>query len=224
MKDFLAFAQERRSVRKFSSKSVSDEDIADCLLAASFAPSAGDIQPWEFVVIRDVSVRDAIVSSCEDAGWLSTAPVLVIILLNVHRAVSYHGEEGVLWSRDSVCAAIQNFLLAATSRGLGSCWVASFQSASILEAIGAPDSVLPVAVLPLGFSAQSLIEKDVNPLDQMTFWDVYGQRRSTEDINMEFKNFGELVHKRLSDTKRSLEESPPSFISSLKEKISSWKK
>ena len=176
MKDFLAFAQERRSYRRFNSKRVPEELVADCLLAASFAPSAGDLQPWEFVICRSDSARSSVARACEHQDWILEAPVIVVVLGDVDRASAYHGDLGGQWCRDSCCAAVQNFLLAAQERELAACWVSAFDDRLLREALSFPEHMVPVALVALGYSDEMLIEKAVTPLDQVTFFEEYGRK------------------------------------------------
>ncbi len=195
MEDFLSFAQERRSYRRFNKKPVSLEIVADCLLAASFAPSAGDIQPWEFVVVFESKNISAVARACEDQDWVHDAQVLVVVLADYLRAETYHGDVGRAWARDSCCAATQNVLLAAHQRGVGSCWVSSFDADLLQEAIGFPDHVAPVSVVALGYSDELLIEKEVTPLDQFTYFEEYGRARTDESEDM--SDYGEVFQRRL---------------------------
>lgn len=204
MKDFLAFAQERRSYRTYNTKSVSLELVADCLLAASFAPSAGDVQPWEFLVVEDAEQRAGVVRACEDQDWLHDAPTLVVVLGDTQRAEAYHGELGVKWCRDSCCAATQNLLLAAHERGLAGCWVSAFDDVLIQEALRLPDHVMAVSVVALGYSDELLIEKSVTPLDSLVHFDVYGRRRRDESEDM--GDYGEVFLARKQALSKRVEQ------------------
>lgn len=194
MKDFLAFAQERRSYRRFNARSVPQELIADCLLAASFAPSSGDLQPWEFVVISSSERRSQVVRACEHQDWLLDAPVLVLVLGDVDRASAFHGDLGEQWCRDSCCAATQNLLLGAHQRGLASCWVSAFDERLLRDAVGFPEDMIAVSLVAIGYSDELLVEKAVVPLDQVTYFERYGQ--SKLDKHEDLRDYGEVLRER----------------------------
>lgn len=221
MKDFVAFAQQRRSYRRFNSKQVPLELVADCLLAASFAPSAGDLQPWEFVIITEPESLRGVVRACEGQDWLAQAPVVVAVLGDGARAETFHGELGVRWCRDSCVAATQNLLLAAHERGLAGCWVSAFDEDLLLESLDCPGSSLPVALVALGFSDELLIEKAVTPLEQLCHFDSYGRRR--RDVDEDIKDYGDVFRKRkkelserLSSSREESGDSDSSFASRMK--------
>lgn len=229
MKDFVAFAQERRSYRRFNSKKVPLELVADCLLAASFAPSGGDLQPWEFVIITEPEALSGVVRACEGQAWLEQAPVVVAVLGDGARAETFHGELGARWCRDSCVAATQNLLLAAHERGLAGCWVSAFDEDLLLEALDCPASSLPVALVALGFSDELLVEKAVTPLEQLVHFDVYGQRR--RDVDADIKDYGDVFRKRKQELSERLsapvadsEESGSSFASRIRDLFGSSKK
>lgn len=204
MKDFLAFAQERRSYRRFRREVVPLEMIADCLLAASFAPSAGDIQPWEFVILSESEVLDGVVRACEAQDWLHDAPIIVLVLADLQKATDFHGDSGRLWARDSCSAAVQNLLLAAHERGLGSCWVSSFDETLLQEVVEFPDRMQPVALVALGFSDELLIEKSVHPLEQLIHFDTYGRGRRDQDTDI--NDYGDFFAKRKQEIESRLRE------------------
>lgn len=113
-KDILSFFEARRSVRTFSDKSVSEEDIALILRAASLAPTARNIQPWEFVIIRDTSRLKALTEMVSPNGaLLGTAAVGIVVFC---KETKYYLEDG--------SAAITQALLAAAALELGACWIA----------------------------------------------------------------------------------------------------
>lgn len=142
----------RRSIRKYDPRPVSDEDVTALLRAAMAAPSAGNEQPWHFIVIRDRKVLDAIPTFHPYAAMVKQVSVAILICGDL-RLEKYKG----FWVQDCAAAA-QNLLLAATARGLGSVWTALHpmedRVAGMRKLIGLPEEVIPLALVPIGYPAE----------------------------------------------------------------------
>ena len=112
--EILSFFEARRSIRAFTDRAVSDGDIALMVRAASLAPTARNIQPWEFVVIRDKKRLKVLTEMVSPNGaMLGGAAVGILVFC---KDTKYYLEDG--------CAAITQALLAAAGLGLGACWIA----------------------------------------------------------------------------------------------------
>lgn len=111
---------ERRSVRKYTDQPVPPEEIELLLKAAMAAPSAGNEQPWHFIVIRDKEIMKQIMEVHPYSSMLKYAPVAIAVCGDL-QLEKY--DVGGLWVHDC-CAATENILLAAQDRGLGAVWLA----------------------------------------------------------------------------------------------------
>ena len=138
----------RRSVRKYTSEPIPDSVIDDLLKAAMFAPSAGNEQPWHFVVIKDRDVLDKIPDIHPYASMVYMAPVAIVVCGDL-TLEKYSG----CWVQDC-SAAIENLLLAAHANGLGAVWAGIFPLAdrvkNFKELLGLPEKVYPLALIPVG--------------------------------------------------------------------------
>ena len=162
---------ERRSVRHFDAKrSVSDVDLAAILEAAVLAPSAGNVQPWRFFVVRSLEARERLAKALHQR-WATAAPVTVVVCVDPRPCAARFGDRGeYLYSIQDTAAAVEHMLLAAVDRGLASCWIGAFDERAIAAAIRAPDPVTPVAILPIGYSAEAGGRPDRRPLEEVTTW------------------------------------------------------
>ncbi len=143
----------RYSVRKFSSRDIPDDMIRAIIEAARWAPSAGNLQPWFFYVVRGREHREALASFARQ-GFLAQAPVCIVACVDPHRSARIYGQRGEqLYSIQDTAAAVQNMLLAAASLGLGSCWVGAFDEQKVHKYLRMPDYRRPVSILPVGHSA-----------------------------------------------------------------------
>lgn len=138
----------RRSIRKYLDSDVSDEMVEEILKAGMAAPSAGDEQPWQFVVVRNKSTMLEFPKFHQYAQMLKEAPVAIIVCGDLNRQ-AYEG----FWIQDC-SAAIQNMLLQITEMGLGSVWVGIYPDERRVEKtkelLDLPENIVPVAVLPIG--------------------------------------------------------------------------
>jgi nitroreductase len=115
--DAMQAIMTRRSIRKYTSREISDETIRKLLESAMNAPSAGNHQPWHYVVIRDRKILDEIPNFHQYAQMLKQAPLAVAVCGDLEKQLS----EGY-WIQDC-SAATENLLLAAHALGLGAVWL-----------------------------------------------------------------------------------------------------
>ena len=158
----------RRSVRSFNEKPVSRETIEQIIDGARLAPSANNIQPWEFVVVTDQTVREKIANATDYGKFIADAPVCVAVFC---KDTKYYLEDG--------CAATENILMGACALGLASCWVAGDKKGyakRISTILGVPDSHKLVSLLALGYSNIKASGKGKRELDRVIHWEKFHTR------------------------------------------------
>ncbi len=169
--EFTDVIAKRRSVRHFNTKmNVSESDVRALLLAAVAAPTAGNIQPWRFTVVRSMSARDRL-SAALHQRWAAAAPVVIVVSVDPRPAAARYGDRGEqLYAIQDTAAAVENILLSAVDRGLASCWIGAFDENAVREALDIPSTLTPVAILPVGYSAESSSRPARRPLEEVTTW------------------------------------------------------
>lgn len=169
--EFSEVLSKRRSVRHFNTKlAVTDEDITALLRAAVSAPTAGNIQPWRFYVVRSLEARERLTAALSQR-WATGAPVAIVVCVDPRPCSARYGDRGeYLYAIQDTAAAAGNILLAAVDRGLDSCWIGAFDDRAVAEAIGVTYPITPVAVLPVGYSAESSTKPARRPLEEVTTW------------------------------------------------------
>ena len=146
----LDWIMKRRSIRKYTDETVTDEEIKGLLQMAMAAPSANDVRPWAFVVVRDLAKRQALAETHTWSTMCAQAPVVIGVLGDP--SASDH------WIEDC-SAATENMLLAATAIDLGSVWVAIYprqeREAWVRQILNIPANLRVLCLLPVGHPAES---------------------------------------------------------------------
>lgn len=153
--DVLEAIKERRSIRAYTDEEVSERDVERLIEAARWAPSAGNIQPWAFVVVKDVETKRKLSSAALNQTLIQEAPVVIVVCADLIRSSSGYGSRGVhLYSIQDTAAATENILLAAQELGLATCWVGAFRENEVAKAVKAPRNLRPVAMVAVGYPAE----------------------------------------------------------------------
>ena len=143
---------ERRSIRKYSKLPISDDDIEKLLRAAMAAPSAGNQQPWEFIIIKDKKLLTDITKVHPYSQMLKEASVAIVVSadLDKEKHVGY-------WVQDC-SAATENILIEAQHLGLGSVWLGVYpregRVKGLKELLNLPVRVMPLSIVSLGYSEE----------------------------------------------------------------------
>ena len=142
----------RRSIRKYKDKEI-DEDIINKIIEAGiWAPSAGNLQSWEVIVVKDHQTKDKLAVACYIREFMAEAAVVLVICAHKSKSERTYGERGyeLYCIQDAACAA-QNMLLMIHNLGLGACWNGSFDEDSVSDLLGIPEGVQPVAIITVGY-------------------------------------------------------------------------
>lgn len=142
----------RRSIRKYSDKEVSNEQIEKMLRAAMAAPSARNYQAWHFIVIKDKEVMHKIPEFHPYSKMLLEASVAIIV------CGDYSIEQMTEYNNQNCSAATQNLLLAAHGLGLGAVWLGVFPRDQRVDGIrklcNLPEHILPISLISIGYPAE----------------------------------------------------------------------
>jgi len=153
--DLFEAIKNRRSIRAYTRENVTEEEVEKLIDAARWAPSAGNIQPWKFVIVRDVRIKQKLAIAALNQTFIEEAPVVIVVCADEAQSSWGYGSRGVaLYCIQDTAAAIQNILLAAHALGLGACWIGAFQEGLVKKAVNAPLNIRPVAIIPIGHAAE----------------------------------------------------------------------
>ena len=158
----------RRSIRKYRPDPVPQELVDYVLEAARLAPSWANTQCWKFVVVTDAEVKQRL----GEAGnaWTAQAPVIIAACADPTKPATKRDQPYYLLD---IGIAMEHLVLAATERGLGTCWVGAFDEQKAREALGVPEGIRVVATTPLGFPAESPEPRPRKSLDEMVCQNRY---------------------------------------------------
>ncbi|MGQ9680351.1 MAG: nitroreductase family protein [Candidatus Bathyarchaeia archaeon] len=146
------FIRNRRSVRAFIDKELPEEASKILIEAACLAPSAGNLQPWGFVIIKEEEGKRRLVEAAYGQSFISEAKIVIVVCADPNRSASKYGTRGSnLYCLQDTAAAVQNMLLTATENGLGGCWVGAFDEKKVSDALKLPKEIRPVAIVPIGY-------------------------------------------------------------------------
>jgi nitroreductase len=159
--DNLELLKLRRSIRVFQKKEISRDKLNQMVEAARYAPTARNVQPWEFVVITNADMLKKLADMAENARFMAGAAACIAVFCS---DTKYYLEDG--------CAATCNILLAATALGVGSCWVAGDKKAyarQVETLLNASKGLRLVSLIALGY-----------PQDKNAFQDMV--KRNLKDL------------------------------------------
>ncbi|MFA5796677.1 MAG: nitroreductase family protein [Candidatus Woesearchaeota archaeon] len=150
--DALDAIHTRRSIRTFTDKEVSLNLVEQLLSAGMTAPSAGNQQPWQFIVIKNRTLLNKIPEFHEYAQMCKQANLAILVCADLSN-IKHEG----MWEQDC-SAATQNILLAAHALGLGAVWCGVYlrdpKMTGFRKLLNIPDKIIPFSLIPLGYTNQ----------------------------------------------------------------------
>lgn len=166
--DLTEAIKTRRSVRAFKKEDVPAPVIEKILECGNLAPSAGNLQPRDFVVVRDPKTKKRLAEAAFDQEFVTEAPVVIVVCANTDRSEPYGKRGETLYCIQDATAAIQNMLLAVHAEGLGACWVGAFDESQASRILELPSSVRPIALIPVGRANESPPDRGRIPISRLT--------------------------------------------------------
>jgi nitroreductase len=162
----------RRSVREFTDKPVSKEDINIILNAAHWAPSGLNNQPWRFVVIRDRETIQKLSECTHYSGIVAGAPLIIATFLD--NETSYNRTKDI----EAIGAAIENMLLTCCGLGLGGVWLGEIlnQKDKVNSILECPSDFELMSALAIGEPVPKERTSTRRPLSEIVFDEKYGQK------------------------------------------------
>ena len=167
----------RRSIRKFKDKQVPWDNIVTIMQAGKYAPNAGNLQNWKFIVVKSDANRKAITKACLQQEWMEQAPIFIVVVAEPEKAERYYGTRGArLYTIQNCAAAMENMLLTAHSLGLGACWVGAFDEDEIFRILTLPEEKTVQGVIVIGYADEAPQPPPKFRIEHMMFFEKWWGR------------------------------------------------
>ena len=163
--DTMTAIKARCSIRKFSPQPVTRAQLEALVGAGRLAPTARNVQPWEFVAVTTRPALTQLANLTDTGGFIATAAACLAVFC---KDTKYYLEDG--------CAATENILLAATAQGFGACWVAGDKkpyAAAVARSLGAPADCRLVSLIALGYPAGAAQPPPKRALSGLLHWEKF---------------------------------------------------
>lgn len=153
--DVFEAIRDRRSIRKYLDLPVEWDKVGSILEAGRLAPSAGNLQAWKFIVVRDLNKRKQLAEASGQQYWMEQAPVFIVLVGVFNKHERFFGQRGkdLYVIQDCAMVAMQ-MMLAAHSLGLGSCFVSALQEDKVGEIILMRGGARPMGIITVGYAAE----------------------------------------------------------------------
>lgn len=172
--EFFSLVKKRHSIREYQKKAVEKEKIRKILEAARSAPSAGNLQAYEIVVVRDPEIKEKLYKAALEQDQILKAALVFVFFANPKRSAVKYGERGAkLYSLLDAAIAASYAQLAMADLSLGVVWVGAFEDEKIKEALFAPKDFVPVAILPAGYPAEEPEKPTRRTMRDLVKWERF---------------------------------------------------
>ena len=169
----------RRSIRKFKPEQINEEELVEILKLATWAPSAGNTQSWDLILIKDPEIKRNLARAALSQSFIKKASHVVVVCANFFRSGRVYGKRGVsMYTYQDTAALIQNLLLLIHAKGWGAVWVGAFKDNEVADILNIDlenDNVRPVAIIPIGFPVKDPNPPKRIPLSEILHLDRFGK-------------------------------------------------
>ena len=175
MKQFTSLMdliEKRKSIRSYKPQDVEEEKLNYILQAFRKAPSAKNLQPWKLIVVKDKKKISELSIACNNQTFISEAPVLIVACAKEDEAYGVMGGYMNSYPVD-IALALEHLILAATEKGLGTCWIGAFKEKLVKDLLDVPDNVRVVAITPVGYPAIEGRTRGRKPISEIVCYDKY---------------------------------------------------
>ncbi len=175
--EFEDLVRKRCMVRAFRPDPVPEELIQKLLSSAVRAPSAGNLQAWEFVVVREPETKRGLAEAAVRQKFVAEAPVVIVACRNMERnAEKYGGRGRHFYNLIDASFASLMILLAAHNEGLGACFVGAYRDDEVSRILGLPEHARPVGIMPIGWPAEAPSVTERMSLAEVVHYERFGRR------------------------------------------------
>ena len=175
--DVFEAIQNRRSIRKFKPDPIPEEHLNRVLEAARLAPSAGNRQPWRFVVVQDENTRAKLAELADHQTFVGAAPVVMAVFGDPDDSPAGYRQDPMVAYKQDPMIAVEHMCLAAVELGLGTCWIGpaspNYDVEAIKRLLGVPERMYMTCLLPLGYPDQAPNARSRKPRETIIYSEKY---------------------------------------------------
>ena len=167
--EFIDVINKRHSIRQFDSRDIDPKKLESLLLMINTAPSAGDLQAYELVLIKDLAQKKALSRAATGQEFIEAAPVVLVFCANASRSKNKYGSRGEgLYSIQDATIAATYAQLAAVELGLATTWVGAFDEEVVKNIVG---GLKPICIMPVGYPAEMPMLTPRRPIKEITHYE-----------------------------------------------------
>lgn len=156
----------RRSIRRYEKQDIPKDVLDKILEAGRQAPSAGNKQPWHFIVLSDYDIKEKL----SHGKWNTFVKDSAVTIVGC----GYIGDEyGRKWSTVDISIALQNMVIAAWGLGIGSCWIGDFKEAQVKRLLNIPEDRKVIALVTFGYPAEKIESRQKKPMDEIVSYNKF---------------------------------------------------
>jgi len=167
-------------IRTFKPKPVEKEKIWRIIENANRSPSAGHLEPQEFIVVTHPTVKRRLAEAALNQMFIAEAPVVIVVCADPRRNVWRYRERGrIFYCTIDGAFASMLILLTAVDEGLGAAFIGAFDDKKVAEALDLPEEVRPIGIIPIGYSDEPPERLGRRPLKEKVHFNQWGNQAST---------------------------------------------
>lgn len=164
---------ERRSIRKFKNIDIKENILSILLNAAQMAPSAGNMQGRDYIIVTDEKIRQQLVKASSNQKFIEQAPIIIVFIANIERSSERYGKRGILYAIQDATASVMNMMLVAQDLGIGTCWIGAFDEDSVKAILRIPINLKPVAIIPVGYPDETPSAPQRMDIEKLLHWQTW---------------------------------------------------
>lgn len=168
--DTFECIRKRRDIRSYLKKDVPDDVIRKIIEAGRLAPSAMNLQPWQFIVIKNKETLKELGEFCMSGRFVVQAPFAVVVVTDPVNK----------WHEIDGARAVQNMALAAWNEGIGCCWIGAIDREKVKEKLNIPRNLHVLTILPFGYPEEFTVKRKKvrKSPDEVFHWEKFGMKQS----------------------------------------------
>lgn len=168
MRTFFDAVEARQSIRSYQPRPLEPDQLEKILQTAQRAPSAGNLQAYEIVVVKDPPTIRALAALCYNQMFIAQAPVVLVFCADPARSAARYGVKGeTLYSLQDATIAAAYAELAVSALGLATCWIGAFDETELARRLKLRAGLRPVALFPIGWPAEQPPRTPRRPRDEV---------------------------------------------------------